>query len=331
MKALVTGAAGRVGRRLTTRLRDAGVDVEALVLPDDTAGQEWLTAQGVRCYVGTLGERQLLREACAGASYVVHLAAVMDWSSEADHTVFEQNVRGTLNLVEAAAGSTELRRFFLASSDEVYPSLGAAYVPIDEAHPQRPYSAYGLSKQLAESIVDYFGRARRVPVTTARFALVTEAREVLSPDGWLGRFLFARPFLGMLRATGREAAAAVLEAAGGYDPDVLVDAMDDAGQPYTFHVVDVRDLVEGIWLQLTEEAAVGETFNLSGPAPFTYSEAADLLAEATGRRVVRVRLPGVRIDVSHDITKAQRMLGYAPEIDIGRLIGTATRAGAAKE
>jgi nucleoside-diphosphate-sugar epimerase len=76
-------------------------------------------------------------------------------------------------------------------------------------------------------------------------------------------------------------------------------------------------------------AAVGEAFNLSGPAPFSYDEAAAVMAEATGRHVVDACIPGPPIRIHHSIEKARGMLGYAPRHDLRSTVAEAlgTRHG----
>jgi UDP-glucose 4-epimerase len=320
MKILITGASGRVGRELVRDRQARGDAVRALVLPGDP-GAEILAARGVEVVAGSLTDRNAVAAAVDGVDAVAHLAAAMLWTPDADRELFDQNIGGTFNLLQAAvAASRPLRRFFLASSDEVYPSLQARYLPIDEQHPQAPYSFYGLTKEVDERIARYYHRAHGIPVTIGRFALIARAEEILRPDGWSGRFLFAAPMAGLFRALGRADAAAAIEAACPGPEDRLLLAMDEDGRPYEFHLCDVRDVVAGISLQIDSHSAVGEAFNLSGPAPFSYRVAVEALHRAFGLPYVEVRIPGVPIRLSHDISKARSLLGYAPRFDISTII-----------
>ena len=157
----------------------------------------------------------------------------------------------------------KLERFFLASSDEVYPSLKASYLPTDELHPLSPYSFYGLTKETNERFALYYHRAHGVPVTVARFALIARSEEILRPDGWSGRFMFVAPMRGLFTALGRPDSVAAIDAACRTDPEsTLLLALDEDGAPYEFHMCDVKDIVGGIDLMLTHPAAVGEVFNL---------------------------------------------------------------------
>ena len=284
MKVLVSGVTGRVGKRLAAALIERGDEVRGLVLPEDS-GAAAVQALGVECLEGNLRDSEVATMAVADVDVVVHLGAAMLWgSNEHNQALFEDNLRGTFNLANAAAARGGLHRFVLASSDEVYPSLFARYLPIDENHPTKPYSFYGLTKVAGEELLHYYHRAEDLPIAIARFALVAQPWETTRPGGWLGRFLFLEPMLGMIEfRAGREAADQVAQLNKGNN--TLLLARDAEGQPYMFHFCDVRDIVQGLQLLIDEPAAVGEAFNLSGPAPFSYDTVIPYLAERAGKTV----------------------------------------------
>lgn len=324
MTTLVTGATGRVGRELVSLHRARGERIRALVLPGDT-GVEALESENVEIVEGSLTDRAAVSEAVSGVGRVAHLAAVMLWGEGADQKLFDQNIAGTFHLLDAIVEQgIELERFFLASSDEVYPSLKAGYLPIDEPHPLNPYSFYGLTKETNERFAFYYHRAHGVPATIARFALIARSEEILRPDGWSGRFMFVAPMRDLFVALGRPDGAAAIDAACPGDPSsTLLLALDEDGVPYEFHMCDVKDAVAGIDLMLIKPSAVGQVFNLSGPAQFSYRTAVEALHQATGIPFVEVRIPGPPIRIAHDISKARSILGYTPERDIVRIIADA--------
>lgn len=326
MKTLITGASGRVGRELVKSRQAMGDSVRALVLPGDP-GLEALQAAGVDVVVGSLTDRDAVDAAVAGVDIVVHLAAVMLWEQGADRELFDQNIRGTFNLFDAIVSQkVKLQRFFIASSDEVYPSLKALYSPIDERHPQNPYSFYGLTKEIDERMALYYHRSHGVPVTIARFALIARSEEIKRPTGWSGRFLFVGPMRNLFTALGRPDAVAALNAATTAPDETLLLALDEDGVPYEFHFCDVVDLIQGINLMLGNVSAVGEIFNLSGPSPFSYRVAVEALHRTFGLPYVEVRIPGPPIRASHEIAKAKSVLGYRPVYDIGRIVEEAAKA-----
>jgi len=321
MQVLVTGAAGRVGRRLARLLLDRGHSVRAAVLPGDPGG-EWLAEQGCEVAEVDLRDAAQVDLAVAGVDAIAHLAALMLWesSAQADEQLFEANVHATHHLLETAARGGGVSRFFLASSDEVYPSLEAGGEPIGEGRPLSPYSYYGLTKELCERMALFFHRAHQLPVAVARFSLIAEPREILSAGGWSGRLLYASGLRGILDAMGRTEAVATLDALVADGGDPVVAARDEHGTPYRFHFCDVRDLVDGIALMLVEPGAVGRVLNLSGPAPFAYEEAAALLADHAGVARAEVVLPGPPIQIEIDISAAREAVGYAPTWTIDRIV-----------
>ncbi|MEA2512639.1 MAG: UDP-glucose 4-epimerase [Thermomicrobiales bacterium] len=319
MKVLVTGVTGRVGRNLAAALVERGDSVRGLVLPDDP-GLERARASGVECVIGNLRDAAMARAAVEDVDAVVHLGAMMLWGSD-DHNpvLFEDNLRGTFNLVNAAAVRGGIQRFVFASSDEVYPSLDAKYLPIDENHPTEPYSFYGITKLAGEELLHYYHRANNLPVSIARFALVIEPWETARRDGWLGRFLFLKPMLGFVTARAGQEVARELEQKLQGD-DTLLLGRDATGAPYQFHCVDVRDVVQGLMLMLEKPAAIGAAFNLSGPAPFAYDQAIPYLAAKTGLPFVDASIPGPALRIAHSTAKARALLGYTPQYDIFRSI-----------
>jgi len=93
-------------------------------------------------------------------------------------------------------------------------------------------------------------------------------------------------------------------------------------------VLAVRDLVQGLTLLLEKPAAVGEAFNLSGPAPFSFDQVVSYISEKTGRRVVDAIIDGPPVRIHHSTAKARTMLGYDPKHDVFNTIDAAlaTRA-----
>jgi GDPmannose 4,6-dehydratase len=156
--ALITGVSGQDGGYLAERLLAEGVDVHALVLPDD------VPVAGVRTHVGDVadveGTRVLLLD--LGPDEVYNLAAVSSVARSWEEPDLTARVNGT-----AAAGLLEsaLRvqdrtgrpvRFVQASSAEIFGQPDRT--PQDEDTPIRPVNPYGAAKAFAHLMVDVYRR-----------------------------------------------------------------------------------------------------------------------------------------------------------------------------
>lgn len=330
MKVLVTGAAGRIGRNVCDALIAGGASVRGAVLPDDP-GIERLSKAGVECIQGNLRDPEFCNELIVDCDSVMHLGAMLLFrKGDDDPALMEDNLRSGFNMLHATATlRPNLKRFVFASSDEVYPSLFARYLPIDETHPTFPYSFYGVTKLSGEDMVRFYHRAHGIPGVIARFALTIEPWESLRQDRPLGNFLHLKSMIEFVRGRNGDGAAANLEALLDPGEEQLWIPRDEAGQPWLFHFCDVRDLVQGLLLLLEKPAAIGEAFNLSGPAPFSFAEAVPYVAAKTGRPVVEVTVPGEPIRIHHSTAKARGLLGYNPKHDFYNTIDTAVAALAA--
>jgi UDP-glucose 4-epimerase len=314
---LVTGAAGRIGRNLAEALTAGGASVRATVLPDDP-GLERAQKAGIECLQGNLRDPEFCRSAVKGCDAVMHLGAMLYFRPlEDDPALMEDNLQSAFNMLHAVATSGQpIKRFVFASSDEVYPSLHASYLPIDENHPTKPYSFYGYTKLSGEDLVRFYHRSHGVPGAIARFALTIEPWEALRPDRPLGNFLHLRSMVDFVGARSGEEAKAKLQAELDPSVDQLWIPRDESGQPWLFHFCDVRDLVQGLLLLLEKPAAIGEAFNLSGPAPFAFDAVVPYIAERTGRPIVEMIVPGEPIRIHHSTAKARGMLGYQPRFSV---------------
>ena len=147
MKAFVTGGTGFVGAHLVQALRARGDQVTCLVR--NAAKAHALGWTDVRLVRGDLDDAAALREGCADAEVIYHVAGRI--SARDLDEFMRANRDGTANVLEAAAQGSR-RRFVLVSS------LAAAGptvpgTPIDEARPPSPVTPYGHSKLAAELLV----------------------------------------------------------------------------------------------------------------------------------------------------------------------------------
>ena len=297
-KVLVTGASGRIGRRVVPLLLERGYKVSATVRRTQHAAS-W--AKDVEPVQLTFPASEPLKSTLEGFDTVVHLAGIMPPAS--DDEVFGTNIEGTYQLLQAIAALENKPRLLFASSDATYStgwSLGPYSEPIaEDVAEQHPTVFYGLSKVLGERLCLYYEEMHRVPIVRLRFVWTLEAPEILD------LFLQA-PYKDRLYDEDR----------GKWDgPGVIAVPLEEDGKPFSEHVCDVRDAAEAVLLAIESEAAPGQAFNVAGPESFRYTEVGPRIASKTGLRAVEAPCRGIH-SYSLSIEKARRLLGYRPRYKV---------------
>jgi nucleoside-diphosphate-sugar epimerase len=254
-----------------------------------------------------------LHRAVEGVTEIVHCAAVI--GPHIPHQVYEQvNVRGTEVLV-AAAIAAEVRRFTLISSVSTY---GDGIVPggiVTEETPQRPNNPYGHSKLAQQEIVLAAHRQHGLSV------VLLEPPVIYGPRARVG--------IGEAVSLVKRRLAPLL----------------DYGQG-RINLVYVSDVVDLLMAANASEAAIGERFLAAGPRFATHREVLQLIAEALQVRPLYLPVPlwltyiglvannnwlklrGRDVFLAPDYfykftkgadyrtDKAQRLLGWQPQVDI---------------
>ncbi len=144
----VTGATGFVGAHLVKALRARGDSVAALVRRPALAEQQgW--GNDVRLVRGDLDAEAALRDGCAGADVVYHVAGKIAARNAAEFMATNRD--GTANVLEAARDAGARRLLFVSSLAVAGPTTPGH--PIDESRPPQPVTDYGRSKLAAEVLV----------------------------------------------------------------------------------------------------------------------------------------------------------------------------------
>ena len=172
-KVLITGADGFIGSHLTEALVNNGYHVRAFVCYNSFNSNGWLdTLPGeiknkIEFFPGDIRDPNGVREAMKEIDIVFHLAALIaiPFSYHSPDSYIDTNVKGTLNIIQAARDN-KVQRVLVTSTSEVYGT--AQFVPITELHPKQPQSPYSASKIGADAIADSFYRSFELPITIVR-------------------------------------------------------------------------------------------------------------------------------------------------------------------
>ncbi len=192
-RALITGAAGRLGRHVVALSNAEDVPVVALVRD----GEE--PPDAGRVVVGDARDSAAVRKALDDVDVVVHLAALPSPDAGTATEVFCNNTAATYTVLEEAA-SAGVRRAVIASSQAIsgrpfgpHPRP-PAYLPIDEDAPTHIADPYSLSKVADEATAAMMWWRHGMSVWALRFPFLGEAAGSL---GARGREVCADPALGV--------------------------------------------------------------------------------------------------------------------------------------
>jgi dihydroflavonol-4-reductase len=256
MRIFVTGGTGFIGGAVVRLLVEAGHEVKALVRPGaDTRQFESLTVEQVS---GDLRDYESLRRGMAGCGWVFHVAALYSFWGYGWKDFYETNVEGTRHVLEAARAEGAERIVYTSSIATLGINLDGS--PANEETPSSLADRIGLyqrSKFLAEEVARDFAR-RGLPVV------------IVNPSTPVG--------------------------IGDHKPtptgQIIVDFLKGRMFGYVdtgLNIVDVEDVAAG-HLLAAERGQVGRRYILGGEN-LTLKQILDLLAEVSGKRRVRLRIP----------------------------------------
>lgn len=309
MKLLVTGASGKVGQVFLPAFLDeprfSRWDVVALC-------NNRLVEMRARLSVvqGSIADAQTVSRALDGVTHVLHLAAV----KESPDRAIDVALKGLFLLLEGFRHKAEARQFILLSGDCVVGHVFQKYAdPITEQSPRKAYKgSYALTKVLEEVMLEQYGCQYGLNWTTLRAPWVMEKDDF--------RFAFD---LSDAQFGGPSWDEIV-------DPERLAQlrcrrafpVMRDAeGRPLKRGFIHVDDLVRAILASIDNEKAFGELFNIAMNEPVDYRRAADLAAQVAGLAPCDVETPFHSNWL--DNSKARKVLGWTPDIDLSGLIDRA--------
>jgi dihydroflavonol-4-reductase len=276
--ALVTGASGFIGWHVARMLLQAGHRVRALVRPGSQVREIEVEAA-----TGDLRDPESLRRAVAGCGQVYHVAADYRLWAARPEELYESNVGGTRNLLDAARDAGVGRVVYTST-------VGCIGIPPggvgDETTPvglEEMAGAYKRSKFLAEQAALEFARGGTPVVIVNPTAPVGSHDVKPTPTGKI-----------------------VLDFLKGDMP-----AFIDTG----LNLVDVEDVARG-HLLAAEKGRPGERYIL-GCENLTLAEILGRLARLEGRKAPRIRLPyGVAYAAGVASTTWANLTGSAPRVPL---------------
>jgi nucleoside-diphosphate-sugar epimerase len=308
-RVLVTGGTGFTGGYLCRRLSANGVYVRTLARTPSAC--DGLRECGVEVVEGDLRRPDTLVRATEGIDVVYHLAALFRPEHVSRRDMWETNVEGTRQLLEASI-QTGVRRFVHCSTVGVHGAVSRP--PADESAPYAPGDTYQASKVEGERVVLDYLRDNRLPIVVFR------------PGGIYGPG--DTRFLKLFRSIKRR----------------LFVMLGSGNVLYQFVYID--DLVDGILLCGSRTEALGNTYILTGREPVLLNQLVRMIAEAVGVPPPRLRLPVMPVYVAgllcelafkplrinpplyrrrvdffrknraFSIAKAYRELGFEPRVDL---------------
>lgn len=168
MKILVTGGAGYIGGFMVKDLLERGDEV--VVVDSLERGSKNVVDPRAKLIIGNLLEKEfvenLLQKEKVDA--VIHFAGYisMGESVENPYIYFNNNVFGSLNLVEAMARNN-VKKIIFSSTAGVYGN--PIKVPIPEDHPKNPTNPYGESKLSVEKILNWYNKSFGINCVCLRY------------------------------------------------------------------------------------------------------------------------------------------------------------------
>ena len=298
MKILITGADGFIGSHLTEMLVAQGHEIKALSQYNSFNNWGWLEdvncKSKIKVLAGDIRDPHYCKYITKDVDIIFHLAALIaiPYSYVAPDSYVDTNIKGTLNICQAAKENGNIRLIHTSTS-EVYGT--AQYVPIDENHPMQPQSPYSATKIAADAMAMSFFNAFELPVTIAR------------PFNTYGP---------------RQSARAVI-------PTIITQIANGAKEIKLGDVTPTRDFnyVDDTcrgFIALAEcDESIGQTVNIGSNSEISIGDTLNIIKELMGSDVQFIldkeRLRPSKSEVFRlwcDNSKIKKLTGFKPQVDI---------------
>jgi nucleoside-diphosphate-sugar epimerase len=299
VKVIVTGAAGFIGSQLIETLLEQGQEVigidefndyyDPILKRKNVAHLHWLPG-----FTLIEGDMQFLdwQTLLKDVDIVYHQAAQAgvraSWGrSFRGYT--ERNINATQVLLEAAKDAKNLKRLVFASSSSVYGD--AETLPTHEGICPQPVSPYGITKLAAELLCGQYHKNFGVPCVLLRYFTVYGPKQ--RPD-----MAFHKFFKSILQ-------------------NEAIPIYGDGQQTREFTFVS--DVIAANLAAAIVPQAIGEIFNIGGGSRVVLAEVLDTIEEIVGKPIKTNYIEKAMGDARHtaaDVSKAQKILGYQPQVSL---------------
>jgi NAD dependent epimerase/dehydratase len=297
-RVLVTGADGFIGSHLVEHLLRAGTHVTALAQYNSFNFWGWLedisSLDQIQVVTGDIRDSHFCLSLAKNVDMVFHLAALIPipYSYRAPESYVETNIKGTLNLCQAALEGA-VQKFIHLSTSEVYGS--AKYIPMDENHPLQAQSPYSASKIGADAIATSFYNSFQLPVIIAR------PFNVYGP-----------------RQSARAVIPAIISQIAAGAKEVKLGNLTTT-RDFTF----VDDMCRGLLAVATLDSGLGEVFNIGSNQEISIGDLFRLIAEIMSSDV-RIEIDSDRLrPAESEVTrlrcngqKLRDAQGFKPEVPL---------------
>ncbi len=289
---LVTGGAGFIGSHLAEALVRRGEHVRVVDSLITGKRSNLSHLQGVEFIEGDLADVAVARRACDGVDFVLHQAAIpsVPRSVEDPVTSNRANIDASVNIL-VAARDAGVRRLVYAGSSAAYGDTPT--LPKVETMPTAPLSPYALQKLVAEQYCQMFTRLYGLETVTTRYFNVFGPRQ--DPSS---------PYSGVISLF-------ISALSEGRAPTIY----GDGGQTRDFTYV--ANVVDGVLRACHSDGVSGEVINVATGGRVSLNELFTTLRTLMGASVTPVYQPARAGDIRDsqaDISKAGRLLGYAPTV-----------------
>lgn len=303
MRVLVVGGAGYIGSHMVKMLLGAGHEV--ITLDNLSSGHRDAVLGGV-FIKGDLADTNSLHEVFMEhqPEAVMHFASYIQVgeSVRKPDIYYRNNVTNTLNLLDTML-KFDVKKFIFSSTAAVFGEPD--YVPIDEAHPNRPLNPYGRSKLMIEHVLADYDKAFNFRSVCLRYFNAAGA----DPDGLLGERHDPETHLIPL----------ILQAASGRRDSIQVfgrdyDTPDGTCIRDYIHIVDLCSAHLAA-LEYLVNGGESDRFNLGNGAGFSVQEVLDAVQKVSGKPVNVIDGPRREGDPARlvaDSKRARSVLSWKP-------------------